>query len=394
MKKTLNIILLFFIALSLSGQEVKFRSALFEAGVKHHVGATSTLSVAQLDTITQLNLSGLGLTDISDVELLPNLKVLDLSTNLIRDVKPLCALDSLRNVNLSNNVLESINMLSFSHAREMFVDVAFNFIKDFSCFNTLTYCDFTIDGAGLQREKNSPYFNVLQFYADIDEKDKAVVSYRGQTNMDKAISLDYGNTRVTAVLDGNFKTVTIPLSAREQTKVFLTNGEKCDSTWVIPTSAYEIKPNVTINLELPEEYTLGYVGALHGTVSVDGTSLTYTATETVKSDVIEYSYYEGARLRGFSRCYLVEDPTEVCSINVDDEMDVDIIGKKLFIKCPTLNSLDFVTATIYNASGKMMRTQQSTIEVDHTIQIPVSNLASGVYIVTLSNGKSKKFVIK
>ena len=140
------------------GQEVIFSSQEMEYGVRLHLGIDETVTIAsnQLDTISTINLSGLGVTDISDVAFMPHIRQLYLQDNAIEDITPLLILDSLRYVNLSHNKLTSVFALSFSHSTQMEVDLSFNYITNFSCFTTLTPCHFTIKGSNLQKEKESP----------------------------------------------------------------------------------------------------------------------------------------------------------------------------------------------------------------------------------------------
>lgn len=81
-----------------------------------HLGLDENMDIIQsrTDTITVIDLSGLGITSLSDIVYLPNVEVLDLSDNDITDVGPLNALSSLRDLNLKGNELESINLLAFS----------------------------------------------------------------------------------------------------------------------------------------------------------------------------------------------------------------------------------------------------------------------------------------
>ena len=139
-------------AVTAYGQEVKFRSSEFEIGVRQHLGMDDTgkITVQHTDTITTLDLSGLGISDIRDVEYLPKLRKVNLDFNEVSDVSPLVNLDSLRSVSLRYNGLQSIHVMAFANSPEMTVDVSFNQIEDFSCFNALTPCRFTVEGAFLQ----------------------------------------------------------------------------------------------------------------------------------------------------------------------------------------------------------------------------------------------------
>ena len=82
----------------MQAQKVTFLSEGFEFGVKAHLGLSESDEVmqAQTDTITSIDLSGLGISEISDVVYLPNVEKLDLSLNEIDDVEPLASLEHLQ----------------------------------------------------------------------------------------------------------------------------------------------------------------------------------------------------------------------------------------------------------------------------------------------------------
>ena len=161
------IFIILFFAVTAYGQEVKFRSSEFEIGVRIHLGMddTGTITVQHTDTITTLDLSGLAVSDIRDVEYLPKLRKLNLDFNEVSDVSPLVNVDSLRSVSLRYNGLKSIHVMAFAKSPEMTVNVSFNQIEDFSCFNTLTPCRFTVEGAYMQLGERVEDENV---YGDVN----------------------------------------------------------------------------------------------------------------------------------------------------------------------------------------------------------------------------------
>ena len=179
--------LAFFAHIALSAQNIQFLSAEFEEGVKYHLGLTETdnVTASQLDTITQLNLSALGLTDIRDVRLMPKLRRIDLSYNMITNISALAELDSLQEVDLRYNQLKDINMLVFSYSDKMDVDVSYNKISDFSMFDALTPCQFTIEGAGLQNWVESTDFHVGYLYSD-GTSNKPTIYYRVEAKATEA----------------------------------------------------------------------------------------------------------------------------------------------------------------------------------------------------------------
>ena len=285
-----------------TAQDVKFRSQVMEAYVKEHVGIGDgeNLNTVQLDTITQIDLSGLNLTAISDIKYLINVRSLDLSNNKIENIAPIVTLDSLREVNLSHNNLKTISMLSFSYAKKMYVNVAFNYIKDFSCFNTLTNCDFTIAGANMQYDGDGSFFDVDYFVCNV-QSGTPVISCRVSSE-DKAI-LKLKNEETEVPIDRSHFKHELGNDITSAAPVYLISGEKKDSTYYLPISYCRVDAGKTIILkvELPKNYSLSSVNAQYGNAVMNGNTISYTAPESALPDVIDFSYNLGSTLKGISR---------------------------------------------------------------------------------------------
>lgn len=324
MKTRIMIILLATLAVTASAQKVTFFSPEFELGVKVHLGLEENDEVQQsrMDTITSIDLSGLGITDLRDVVYLSKVKELDLSNNGITNIFPLTVLDSLQLLNLSSNGLESVNPLVFCSAEKMTVMVANNYISDFSFLFSPTHCQFTLMGMGLQQDKNALYLDMYHLYCDVDDRGQAVVVYRGYTNAEGAAVIGCNGKHAVAQLDGAGHTVNVPGWPQSPAMVTLTVGELGDTTWVLPPVTRRIAAgsNVAIETGLPEGYRIGMANALYGTVTVNGTDLAYTAPVDLDRDTVYISYYEGWQLRGF---------TEYRMLNVANIMagDVDCNGR-------------------------------------------------------------------
>ena len=326
MRRCIKIIICGWLAVAASGakgQEVEFLSPIVEQGIRLHLnlGDEEQITLAQLDTITTLDLSRRGITDIRDLTLMPDLHSIDLSDNQVENLRPLTMLDKLEWVDLSFNSLTEINDLFYSSAKNLTINVAFNYITDFSLFGCISSCDFTLQGAGLQLVENAPYVDIYPFYADIDSNDKPSVSYRCSTNLETAFNIEYGTVKVSALTDGSTNTVFLP-EYKETTKVVLTNGEIGETTYVVPSAEYTVGAGKTVTLEtgLPEDYSLYFAYASNGTVEIDGTKMNYTSPETTMADFIFFCYYQGATLKGFSRCYVNKVVGDLTGdAKVDDE---------------------------------------------------------------------------
>ncbi|MCR4916041.1 MAG: hypothetical protein K6A96_09840 [Prevotella sp.] len=326
MRKISIIIVFALLGISAMAQKLTFHSAEFEMGVKMHLGLGENDDVqqSQADTIISINLSGLGIKDIRDVIYLPNVEILNLSNNGITNTFPLTVLDSLRLLDLCNNELESINPLVFSNADKMQVLIAYNYISDFSYFLTPAKCQITLVGMNLQQVKDAPYFDVYQLYADVDETG-TVVRYRGFTNMEAGVTLNCGSLSVPAVMDGNTNSVTLPDNLDTAMQVILSNGEKGDTTWVVPPKILQVAEGETITIEtgLPDTYTISSSYVILGTTTIDGTRINYTAPADFEYDVLFITYYEGRRLRGFTM-YQIQNSNAVLTGDVNNDGHVTI----------------------------------------------------------------------
>ena len=313
-------------------QNVKFRSPVIESYIKSHVGIEQTdeLNTSQLDTITHVDLSGLDLTDISDVKFLTNVRSLDLSNNRIENIAPLATLDSLCEVNLSHNNLKSVSMLSFSYAKKMYANIAFNYIKDFSCFNTLTNCYFTIAGANMQYDKDDSFFDVDYLVCN-NKLDKPVVTCRVNSNS--------GNRTTLRCLDEEFEVPTdrsqfkceLKSDVTSASPIYLANGDDVYSTYIVPVNYYDVDAGNTITIEpgLPESYSLSAVHANYGTVVIEGNAIKYTAPDKAVSDFIDFSYFQGSTLKGISRYYVNMDKGNKGDVNNDGS--VNALDLKLLV---------------------------------------------------------------
>ena len=321
MKRLAIVSSLIIAALAMPAQNVNFYSTEFAEGVREHLDLEpdSQVSQAWMDTITSINLSGLGIKDIRDVVYLPAVKYLDLSYNELTDIGPLLPLDSLRYVNLSCNRLENINVLALSCADSMEVDIMNNYLSDFSYFFTPTLCQFNLVGMYLQLDKAAMYMDVSHLYCDVNEWGQAVVVYRGYTNAEGAAIIGCNGRRATAQLDGDSHTVTVPGGPSTPAMVTLNIGELGDTTWVLPPKTERIAAGAYIEIEtgLPEGYRIGMANSLYGTLEVDSTNLNYTAPADLDRDTVYISYYEGWQLRGFTEYRIIN----ISNLTIGDAND-------------------------------------------------------------------------
>lgn len=353
------------------GQEVTFVSPLVEEGIRQHLNFAEgeQINFAQLDTITTLDLSKRGIIDISDLVLIPNLRTLDLSDNMVDDLQPLNVLESLEYIDLSYNRLKGINALFYSTAKELTINVAFNYIEDFSLFASISSCNFTLEGTGLQMSEDAPYYDVNYLYTIYNEEGKSVIAYRGYTNIEAANSIICGSLNTSAQLDGEDHTIELAESPTETTVVTLTNGKQSEMTYVVPVTEIVVNAGKTVTLKtgLPEDYRLYAAYASNGTVVIDGTKMKYTAPKTTMADFIYFCYYQGSTLKGFSRCYVNKVLGDLTGDAKVDEEDFTFIANCIMGKLTSetdkkkadingdgeVNAADLVTLANLKLYGKV-----------------------------------------
>lgn len=391
-----------FLHSALSAQ-VTFYSPEIEAGVKYHLGLTESdeVTAVQLDTITKIDLSGLDITDIRDLRLLTHLQSVDLSYNKIDDVKPLVLMESLREVNLIHNHLESINMLAFSCAKEMEVDVAFNYITDFSIFNTLTPCQFTIDGAGLQTQKDMPYFVVRYLYSDGTEKSPSIY-YRVDATTAEQAQMTVQDVTHTIATDNQPHVYPLGEGYWGTRQVLVTDGVNADSTYLVALKKVQVKPSktVTIKTELPENYELLYSPAQNGTLSNSGVDLTFKASSTFDYEEVIYTFYRGSELKGIAKVILTKDKvTDGIDTPTEDDakMYITLNGDILNLKCASTMLADVSTIEVCDITGRVIvsKSVDSSQGINEQIRLP--RMPKDIIIVKVTSGNKRfvdKFVVK
>ena len=324
MKKIVLTVLLAATALCMHAQKVTFLSEGFKFGVKAHLGLGETDEVlqTQTDTITSIDLSGLGISDISDVFYLPNVEKLNLSLNEIVDVEPLASLEHLQYVNLKSNQLESVNALAFALADSMLVNVADNYISEFTYLFSTSICQFVFEGMGAQKVKDEPFWDVNTFYADVDENDKPFLMYRGNSNR-ADLNFEYGGQQTPIVMDSYSHSIELSSLPTETTAVAVIHGEENVTTYLVPPTNYNAVAGETVTMEtgLPEDYRIEYAIADYGVVDIDGNKMRYMPSGNNLNDIVHFCYYQGNTLKGFSRYYLNIDMI-IGDVNGNGDIDI------------------------------------------------------------------------
>ena len=392
MKQYISFLILSLTALASQAQKVTFFSPAFEQGVREHLQMTDSVDIqfTQVDTITAIDLSRRNISDLRDVVYLPHVRQLDLSGNTITDVEPLAVLDSLSWLDIGNNLLESIDILAFTHAEKMWVNVADNYISDFSLFFYPLECQFTLRGMSQQIEKDAPFFDIYNLYSDIG-KNGSAIAYRAYTNMDKQVYLKCGTAQIDVVPDGTLQIIEVPDTPKTTSMVLLTNGEQGDTTYIVPPAFHVVDAGKTIEIdtELPKNYQMGYVNCMHGTAKAVENKLQYTAPEHAVADTLYFAFYEGSKLRGFSQFYLAKDPTAILPTKLDTEKSLRLTGDILNVRWRSSELAAQSTISVYDPSGKQIASKQvdSTNGIETSLSLSTSR--QSVLIVQVVSGQKK-----
>ena len=393
---------IFFFTTLTSAQELSFASMEMEAGIRYRlkIDDSEPLTSQMLTEITEIDLSSMGITDISDIAYMTNLRHLDLHDNEISDVTPLLALDSLNYVDLNHNKLLSIFPLSFSHAKKMEVDVAFNYISDFSCFATLTPCQFTIEGTGLQTIKDAPYFLVRYLYSDGTAEIPAVY-YRVDATTNQPAELEVNGVREVVHTDNEPHVSQLNGGFYEAYPVMVTDGTFADSAYLVAQKTMHVDPGQTINIEtgLPDNYEIRYSEAQNGSLSSNGVNFTYKASSKFDHEEIIYTFYRGGMLRGVSKLVLTQEPV-IDGIPVPKQgagMDIALHGNVLNVTFLSELLSNKSIIEVCDISGQVITSRCVDSGQGINEQIPLSYYPHDIIIIKIKSGKKQfanKLIIK
>lgn len=349
-----------------SAQEVTFQSKLFELGVRSHLALdeSSVIDQSLTDTITMLDLSGYGLTDIQDVAYLPELRILNLRDNKIKDLSPLILLDSLHVLDLMRNELTEINILAFTPSDHMEVNVSMNQIKDFSFLFSSFSCKLTLVGTAMQGETKEDNLSVLKLCTSLDDDYEPVIRFRALAKIDSIATLKIGEFSTTVRADGRtrtFKPETVPDTT---TMVVITDGEVGDTTYLFPNKTFSVIPSSTktLTVELPDSFYMKSMYAEQGdcSFSSDFKSVIYQAPDEFVADTITICLFKNGSLKANMLCFITPGEVIPGDVNADGKVDVSD-----------------VTALVATILGTRERTKACDVNGDGTVDVSdVTNLVS------------------
>lgn len=166
---------------------------------------SQALPQAVYDTLTELDLAGYQLTDISSVENFKVLEYLYLSNNSIADVSPLIKLQQLKYVNLRANKITDVSPFILTYSEDLTVVIHENCVQDFAIvdenyFNTVTFIGKEKQGAACNAP--APEFTRL-YHLDVFPKDlskkEVYFMFRGRSNVHSHATLAAGDGKQSQV---------------------------------------------------------------------------------------------------------------------------------------------------------------------------------------------------
>lgn len=190
------------------GQNIVFNNPDIELEVKtqKNLPLNLPITVAMADTITDIDLSGLGLNNLSDILLFKNLEYLIIKNNDINSLSELRTLDKLKYINVSFNRLIDISCLKTFSTNELTVNLSGNFIRSFPVFESAEPPLIKIIGAASQRnETNFRTDRIFHFTNVITDTSKRVVRFYYKVfsvNTNKAYINTGDGVKVPIIADG------------------------------------------------------------------------------------------------------------------------------------------------------------------------------------------------
>ena len=381
-------------------QSLTFFSFEFNRGVRSalKLAEDADITAQTADTVTVLNLSGTGITDIRDIIYFPKIRVLNLSNNYIQNISPLVNLPLLADLDISNNALQNIDILIFTLSKKMIVNASLNFISDFSMITGDYHCNFTLIGEGMQRDPNGFQFVIGAFYSDVDKDGKSFIVYSVKANEGSPVQLNYSGKAVSVNADNFLHEYHFVDNLIQTEQITLSLNNRGDATYIVPASAQSIKAGTqgSFRTMLPQDYTIRvYKSKNPDAVQVDNTTILYNAPDNFVSDTLYYEFRLDDRLKGYSRIYLKESVTGVPDISVPAvEIYPNPTADKfvLYVPCKENEQLQ---VSIYDMNGQKI--EEQIISGNSTV-FNINNYKQGVYFVRIvaQSGQSvtKKLIKK
>ncbi|PLR67940.1 hypothetical protein CYJ36_11525 [Bacillus sp. UMB0893] len=145
-----------------SGENVAFKDANLEKALKNHFGFDRAIDKNDMEHLTELDLSGQDISNLSGLESAKNLNTLILSSNQIVNIEPLSELTSLHTLALDGNEIADFSPL-ISLAKLTYLDLSYTGIKDLSVLSGQADVNqLLLSGNGLRDLSDLPKMERLQ----------------------------------------------------------------------------------------------------------------------------------------------------------------------------------------------------------------------------------------
>lgn len=377
--------------------QVQFKSPEFELGIRRHLNLTisSTINLSSMDTIKELDLSGLNIRDVNDAIFLKKIRNLNLSNNQIKDISPLQSLPHLQVLNVSNNSIKNIATFTFSDKRNFKLILTGNEINDFQYLSPKTFAN--IETVGVERQiGEEPNFLLNNLFTTTRTNGQAKIYYNVWDNANNCVSFSmaYGDSNTNNSLQCNIYTNNLDYDYTNSgfKTITITRENKLLTThFVAPYNfTFDISQNYPINLSLPGEINL---------VSLENTTNLGTATIlnnevnyqpiTVGNDIIKVKYRYGTSYRT-EVFYIFTTNTNTLSVE-------EVTTEKSFTLFPnpfqeelqiTSKEQSITQVQLYDLTGKLI--QDENVNNQNVFTLKTNALSRGTYLVSIFTDKGKE----
>jgi len=367
-------------------QNINFYDKNFEEGVKEQLGLDSSDMVSRemADTLSVLNLEGLGIKDLRDIVYFPSLEELNLGYNAIRDISPLLELGRLRYLNIRNNLLDAVDLLALTESPQMTVNLSLNYITNFYALLHSPQCLFSIIGIKLQHPNN---YEVRNFYVDYNLSNMSGIV---NSNFWLLHSLD------TCFVENGKQSFTVLPDTIQQTsmnvstnKVYLTlNNAAIDSTCFIPPTTIEtIFDSIAFTPGFSEDYEILSAEAFHSEASFSNDSVFFKFSGEIEQDTLKVGFGTPfGKLKGYTYYYV--EKKNITGIGNIQHNGIELYPNPATDICRLLVPDELCNEnTVYvivNPAGKVFH--KETIKNEETTII-VSHLPASVYFIVVFDDK-------
>ncbi len=251
-----------------------------------HLTETQSITVAQLNAVKELDLTGYGILDLTGLQNCVNLEYLKISSNQILNLSPILNLSKIKYLDLSSNILTSINNLNTLRDCIIFID------QNYISITPNLHFSNTINGLLNQRtDEKLGNFNFTLRPEIIDANLKKVrIYYRSGSDINNNAIMNVGDQRITSdpldfglyncISDGQTRYIDHTYHNFGSHTIFLyfsTGGSqstKISSSFNIPQPT-PIVPTTVINIQTPTTVSFGSVnvgGSFDKTITIKNAS--------------------------------------------------------------------------------------------------------------------------